>query len=74
MKKKLLYNEYGAPIQNNPKWCDLISWILRKISSLFYPGLTSIPGKRYSIYMWFQSEAYAWADLQCFTNIKGYKK
>ncbi len=66
MEEKLRYNEYGANIQENPKWCNLISWILRKISSLFYP--------RYeSIYIWFQASAYSWGDIQCLSGIKGYK-
>ncbi len=67
MKKKLRYNGYGAPIYKNPKWCDLISWILRKISTLFY-RLKCRP-----IYIWFQAEAYSWGDIQCLPSIKGYK-
>ena len=67
MKTKLTYNEYGAPLQNNPKWCDIISWMLYKVSSLFYPN-------HKSIYIWFQAEAYSWGDIQCLSGIKGYKK
>ena len=66
MKKALRYNEYGAPIQRNPMWCDFLSWVLRKISGLFYP-------KHRSIYIWLQAKAYAWGDIQCYTDIKGYK-
>ena len=64
---KLTYNEYGAPTQNNPGWCNLISRVLRKTSNLFYP-------KHESIYIWLQSEAYAWGDIQCLSIIKGYMR
>ena len=70
MKKKLQYNEYGANIQQNPKWCDLISWILYKISGAFYPLYRH---KHQFLYIWFQAEAYSWGDIQCYARVKGYK-
>ena len=67
MNKKLQYNEYGAPIQNIPKWCNLISWIFRKTGNLFYPKFKLVA-------VWFWVRAYAWGDLQSYVRIKGYKK
>jgi len=77
MTKLILYNEYGAPIQQNPKICDLISWIFARTGRLFYSlngGWEKLDNGTLldRISRFCRTECYAWGDLQCYTRLKGY--
>jgi hypothetical protein len=64
--KTIRYNEYGAPIDKNPTWCNVIGWVLNRIGKLFYP-------RYFNLAIWFWSWAYAWNDVQLMPRIKGFK-
>ena len=69
--KRLQYNKYGAPIQKNPGWCDMIGWSLNRIGGLFYRLHRN---KSNSNSTWAWSMSYSWNDIQYLMWIKGYRQ
>lgn len=78
--KTIHYNEYGAPIEKNPGWCNFLSRLFNELGGICFTlngGLEKALDKNNwlsRLMWWLWVESYAWSDLQCKSEIKGYRQ